>query len=128
MPARHGNFVRDPFEFDYDFFNISPREAKSMDPQQKLLLQGAVRALDDAGYVPDMSPSFKSESMGCYIGVATQDYAQNLASEIDVYYSTGKYYEAIHVFPALIFVRHPSSFSERKDFIRIWLEWPFHCR
>jgi len=90
MNARHGNFLRDPFEFDHEFFGMSPREAKSMDPQQKLLLQGAVRALDDAGYVPNASPSFQSESMGCYIGVATQDYVQNLERDVDVYYSTGK--------------------------------------
>lgn len=61
-----------------------------MDPQQKLLLQGAVHVLDDAGYVSNGSPSFQSESMGCYIGVATHDYVQNLTNDVDVYYSTGK--------------------------------------
>lgn len=45
-----------------------------MDPQQKLLLQGALRALDDAGYVPNATPSFQTDTMGCYIGVATDDY------------------------------------------------------
>lgn len=91
MTARHGNFLRNPFDFDHEFFNISPRESKSMDPQQKLLLQGAVRALDDAGYVPNASSTFQAESMGCYIGVATNDYVRNLENDIDVYYSTGNY-------------------------------------
>ncbi|CAG8892509.1 unnamed protein product [Penicillium egyptiacum] len=89
MPTRHGNFLSDPHAFDHQFFNISPREAKSMDPQQKLLLQGALRALDDAGYVPNATPSFQTDTMGCYIGVATDDYVQNLMNDIDVYSSTG---------------------------------------
>ncbi|KAL4890075.1 beta-ketoacyl synthase [Aspergillus ambiguus] len=89
MKASHGNFLRDPFQFDHEYFGISPREAKSMDPQQKLLLQSAVHAMDDAGYVANGAPSFNPETIGCYIGVATDDYVQNLAKEIDVYYSTG---------------------------------------
>ncbi|KAJ5170457.1 uncharacterized protein N7500_003240 [Penicillium coprophilum] len=89
MPTRHGNFLSDPHAFDHQFFNISPREAKSMDPQQKLLLQGALRALDDAGYTPNATPSFQTDTMGCYIGVATDDYVQNLMNDIDVYSSTG---------------------------------------
>ncbi|KAJ5119305.1 hypothetical protein N7448_009974 [Penicillium atrosanguineum] len=89
MKTSHGNFLTDPFQFDHEYFGISPREAKSMDPQQKLLLQGAVHAMEDAGYVPNGAPSFNPETMGCYIGVATNDYVQNLASEVDVYYSTG---------------------------------------
>lgn len=60
-----------------------------MDPQQKLLLQCAVHALDDAGYVPYSAPTFNPETMGCYVGVATDDYVQNLAKNVDVYYSTG---------------------------------------
>jgi acyl transferase domain-containing protein len=89
MPTRHGNFLSDPHVFDHQFFNISPREAKSMDPQQKLLSQGALRALDDAGYVPNATPFFQTDTMGCYIGVATDDYVQNLMNDIDVYSSTG---------------------------------------
>ncbi|PWY93214.1 ketoacyl-synt-domain-containing protein [Aspergillus sclerotioniger CBS 115572] len=89
MEARHGNFLADPFSFDHECFGISPREAKSMDPQQKLLLQGAVHALDDAGYVPNGAPSFNPDTMGCYIGAATEDYVINSMPHIDVYYSTG---------------------------------------
>lgn len=48
-----------------------------------------MHALNDAGYTPNSTPSFQRNSMGCYIGVATGDYAVNLRNEIDVYYSTG---------------------------------------
>lgn len=29
--------------------------------------------------------------MGCYVGVATNDYVDNLRDDIDVYYSTGEH-------------------------------------
>ncbi|KAI4086904.1 MAG: hypothetical protein LQ344_007169 [Seirophora lacunosa] len=89
MPIRHGAFLDDMWAFDNAFFNISPREALSMDPQQRLLLQATQAALDDAGYVPDSSPSFQRSSTGCYVGLATGDYTENLRDSIDVYYSPG---------------------------------------
>lgn len=90
MKAHTGNFIDDPDGFDADFFKISPREARSMDPQARVLLHTAYEALEDAGYVPGATPSFASETFGCYVGVATSDYVQNLRKDIDVYYSTGK--------------------------------------
>ena len=62
-----------------------------MDPQQRILLHTAYEALEDSGYVPNATPSFCPETFGCYFGVATHDYLQNLRNEIDVYYSTGKF-------------------------------------
>lgn len=90
MKAHTGNFIDNPDKFDNQFFHISPREAKSMDPQQRILLHAAYEALEDAGYVPDATPTFSPTTFGCYIGVATQDYVQNLRNDIDVYYSPGK--------------------------------------
>jgi hypothetical protein len=89
MQTRHGAFLDDPYCFDNDFFNISPREAKSMDPQQRVLLHTTQAALEDAGYVGDATASFQRASMGCYIGVATGDYTDNLRNDIDVFYSPG---------------------------------------
>ncbi|KAL2137587.1 hypothetical protein VTI28DRAFT_8982 [Corynascus sepedonium] len=87
--ANHGNFLADPFEFDPAYFNLSPREAKSMDPQQRLVLMAALEALEDAGYAPDSTPTFQRERVGVYMGVATGDYVDNLRDDIDVYYSPG---------------------------------------
>lgn len=87
--TRYGNFLRNPFLFDNDLFDISPREAKSIDPQQRVLLQTAYRALEDAGYVPDSTPSFARDTFGCFVGSATLDYVENLRADIDVYYSPG---------------------------------------
>ncbi|RYP12953.1 hypothetical protein DL767_010979 [Monosporascus sp. MG133] len=87
--VKYGNFLQDPYEFDPAYFNVSPREAKSMDPQQRLLLQASLDALEDAGYVPDSTPTFQRDTFGVYVGVATGDYVDNLRDEIDVYYSPG---------------------------------------
>ncbi|KAK3315849.1 hypothetical protein B0H66DRAFT_559875 [Apodospora peruviana] len=89
MGTKYGAFMDDPFFFDNAFFNISPREAKSMDPQQRVLLHAAQEAFEDAGYVADSSPSEQRASTGCYIGLATGDYTANLTNDIDVFYSSG---------------------------------------
>ncbi|KAI0012377.1 putative polyketide synthase [Xylariaceae sp. FL0662B] len=89
LNTRYGNFLKNPFIFDNDLFDISPREARSVDPQQRVLLQTAYRALEDAGYVPDSTTSFARDTFGCFIGNATLDYTENLRAEVDVYYSPG---------------------------------------
>jgi acyl transferase domain-containing protein len=95
MAAKHGNFLKHPFHFDNSFFSLSPREAKSMDPQQRLILQTALRALDDAGYAPYATSSFQPDKMGVFIGAATGDYVDNTRNDIDVYYSPGTYLHPI---------------------------------
>lgn len=75
-----GNFLRDPDTFDHRFFSISGREARSMDPQQRLLLQVVYEALESSGYYgprQDGPPS----AVGCYVGVGSVDYDDNVASE-----------------------------------------------
>jgi len=92
MKAHTGNFLDHVDKFDHEFFNISPREARSMDPQMRILLHAAYEALEDSGYVPNASKSFNPATFGCYVGAATGDYVWNLHNNIDVYYSTGKGY------------------------------------
>ncbi|KAF8836384.1 putative polyketide synthase [Paxillus ammoniavirescens] len=89
MTVETGNFMSNFTHFDHKFFKVSPREARSMDPQQRILLHTAYEALENAGYVPDATPSFRRETFGCYIGAATHDYADNLRNDIDIHYSTG---------------------------------------
>ena len=75
--------------FDNAFFGVSPREARNMDPQQRVLLHVAYHALEDAGYVPGATSSFDPANVAVYVGAATNDYVHNLRDQMDVYYSTG---------------------------------------
>ncbi|MEV4517421.1 beta-ketoacyl synthase N-terminal-like domain-containing protein, partial [Dactylosporangium sp. NPDC049525] len=59
------------YEFDPEFFAISPAEAELMDPRQRLLLQESWRALEDAGYGDDQVTAGK---IGMFVGVERGDY------------------------------------------------------
>ncbi|MEM7581907.1 MAG: SDR family oxidoreductase [Acidobacteriota bacterium] len=57
-------------DFDADFFGYSPSEAELMDPQQRLFLEHAWAALEDAGTRPDRFEGL----IGVYAGVAWNTY------------------------------------------------------
>ncbi|MBH0245131.1 methyltransferase, partial [Streptomyces cavourensis] len=58
-------------EFDPLFFGISGAEAVYMEPQQRLFLQEAWRALEDAGHAGE---SLDRDRCGIYVGCAAGDY------------------------------------------------------
>lgn len=60
-----GGFINRVDEFDYLFFNISPKEASLMNPHQKLFLQCVWKAIEDAGYGGNR---LKGSNTGVYIG------------------------------------------------------------
>ena len=87
--SKMGNFLSNPAAFDTKFFNISPRAAEAMDPQQRILLHVTHEALENAGYVPDSTEGWKRERFGCFIGAATGDWADCLREQAGLYHSTG---------------------------------------
>jgi acyl transferase domain-containing protein len=76
--SKWGGFINNFDKFDPLFFNISPKEAAYMDPQQRLFLQHCWGALEDAGYTPE---NINSERCGVYVGVMNQDYNQLMAQK-----------------------------------------------
>ncbi|GKZ29823.1 type I Iterative Polyketide synthase (PKS), partial [Aspergillus brasiliensis] len=78
-PVFWGNFIQDPDQFDHRFFQISSREAASMDPQQRLILQVAYQALQSSGYF-DGQYKPTDTNIGCYLGVGSIDYEANIYS------------------------------------------------
>lgn len=89
MNTRWGGFIDDIDRFDAGFFGISPREAESLDPQQRMLLEVAWEAIEDAN-IPAES-LFESNS-GVFLGIANSDYMRMLLADpqlIDTYSVTG---------------------------------------
>ncbi len=72
--------------FDASYFGYSPREAEIMDPQQRLMLECAVEALETAGY----SSNKYTGRIGVYVGSALSTYLiYNLLSRKDILNSLG---------------------------------------
>ncbi|MFC1617511.1 SDR family NAD(P)-dependent oxidoreductase, partial [Candidatus Margulisiibacteriota bacterium] len=63
--------LSDVDKFDPYFFNISPKEAEYMDPQQRVFLMEAWNALEDAGY---STKELEEKKCGVYAGVGINDY------------------------------------------------------
>ena len=89
--SRWGGFIEGIDQFDPQLCGIAPREAASMDPQQRMLLEVAFRAMEDAGH-PQQKMAGRSVSV--FVGVSSFDYAVSGLSYqdrgvIDAYSNTG---------------------------------------
>jgi 8-amino-7-oxononanoate synthase len=85
MNTRWGGFLDQIDRFDPTFFGITPREANTIDPQQRLILEVAWEALEDAGQVPQHLSGSKT---GVFIGISSHDYS-SLVTSNDPYALTG---------------------------------------
>ncbi|TQV85971.1 non-ribosomal peptide synthetase/type I polyketide synthase [Aliikangiella coralliicola] len=73
-----GGYLQDISQFDANLFSISPKEAKLIDPQQRILLEQSFEALLAAGYQPKQLSGSKT---GVFIGISASDYRDICLSE-----------------------------------------------
>ncbi|MGW8635850.1 beta-ketoacyl synthase N-terminal-like domain-containing protein [Streptomyces sp. NPDC055793] len=79
-PGRRGHFLDGVADFDPEFHGITPAEGALMDPQERLFLEVAWDALEDAGYTGSRLDALTTESgtsraLGVFVGAASHDYA-----------------------------------------------------
>ena len=69
--TKWGGFIRDVDKFDPLFFNISPREAELMDPQERIFIETVWHTTEDAGYTKS---SLDKKKVGVFVGVMYAHY------------------------------------------------------
>ena len=67
--SKWGGFIEGATEFDPLFFSISPREAMSMDPQERLFMQSCWEVLEDAAYTREGLASPHGGRVGVFAGI-----------------------------------------------------------
>lgn len=89
--TRQASFLAEVDTFDAQFFGISGREARKMDPQQRMLLEVGWEALERAGLA---NAHLMGSNTGVFLGISTQDYyhfASNPIEQNDMYTMSGNH-------------------------------------
>ncbi|WP_374025247.1 type I polyketide synthase [Mycobacterium sp. HNNTM2301] len=77
--TRRAGFVDDVTGFDAPFFGMSAREVRMMDPQHRILLETAWRAVEHSGIAPT---ALANTNTGVFVGLATHDYLGMASDEL----------------------------------------------
>lgn len=72
MLSMRGGFIRDIDLFDASYFGITPREARWIDPQQRMLLETTVEAVERAGM---STAALAGRQVAVFIGATSTEYA-----------------------------------------------------
>ena len=73
ISSKKGGFLEHPELFDPAAFGIAPRDALTMEPQQRLMVEVTWDALEDAGIVPE---SIMGERVAVMLGYMAEDYSR----------------------------------------------------
>ncbi len=85
--ASGGGFADGVADFDADFFGISPREALAIDPPQRLMLEAAWEAFEDAGID---ATSLRGSDTGVFCGAVSSDYGGRMTADLEGFRLAGK--------------------------------------
>ena len=99
MTTRCGAFIRGADRFDPQFFGIAPREALSMDPQQRILLEVVWEALEHANIAPT---SLYGSATGVFVGITCFDHAIRLSQSIEHFNSYAGTGSALNMAPGRV--------------------------
>ncbi|ODA81382.1 hypothetical protein RJ55_04347 [Drechmeria coniospora] len=89
--CRQGGFVDSTDSFDAGFFGMSPREARGLDPLQRIMLETCWEAIERAGYT---SHDLRGSKTGVFLGVShtaadNAGYDSTCLADLDGYAVTG---------------------------------------
>ncbi|NER93848.1 MAG: SDR family NAD(P)-dependent oxidoreductase [Symploca sp. SIO1B1] len=90
--TKAGGYLDKIDQFDPQFFGISPKEALSLDPQQRWLLEVSWEALEHAGQAPE---KLENSLTGIFIGITNLEYGRlrlpdlNKHKQLNMYDATG---------------------------------------
>lgn len=78
--GQRGHFLAGAAEFDAEFFGLTSHEGRLMDPQERLFLETAWEALEDAGCTGARLDALtgsggQPRGVGVFVGVSAADYA-----------------------------------------------------
>jgi len=108
--VRAASWVDDIELFDAPFFGVSPREAEILDPQQRVFLECAWEAFENAGY----DPRAFAGRIGVYAGARISDYfLYHLSSNPELLAATG------HL---------PTLFANDKDYLATFVSYRLDLR
>lgn len=78
-----GAYLKDIDKFDYKFFKFTPREARLMNPNQRMFLETAFEAIEDAGYGGMKLSNSRTGVFVGYIGECNRYNYKDIMSEED---------------------------------------------
>lgn len=75
---QYASLFTDPFKFDYNFFNISPNEAKELDLQQRYVLEEGYKCIEESGIALS---ELQENTTGVYVGVTSMEFVKKIGDE-----------------------------------------------